>query len=300
MNNKVDIELRDFAKYNVRIINGEKFLPITNVLPITSANPQSLVFISLTAKNKEELLLKTAARSVICSFIPSDESAYSSKCLIITENPRLLFAQVVGSAIKKVAHSGIHPTAVVDEGATIAPNVSIGANAYIGKSQIGEGTTVHPNATIYDNVTIGRNCEIHSGAVIGSTGFGYVTDADNTPIPFPQLGGVVIGNFVDIGANTSIDRGALQDTVIGNYCKIDNNVHIAHNDIIGERTMICAGATLGGSVVVGSDCWLSANTTTLHKISIGNNAFVGIGSVIIRNVGEGARVFGNPATKIKF
>ena len=151
---------------------------------------------------------------------------------------------------------------------------------------------------LYDDVAIGSNCVIKEGAVIGGTGFGFEVDDEGNHFRFPQLGGVIIGNNVEIGANTCIDRGALSSTVIGDFTKIDNQCHIAHNNKIGRNCIITSGTQIAGSNVIGDNIWFGPNSTIKEWCDIESDSFVGIGSVVIRKVKTGARVFGVPADKI--
>lgn len=149
-------------------------------------------------------------------------------------------------------------------------------------------------------ITIGAGCNIHPTAFIalGSEGFGYYYDEDGIPYHRPHFGGVLIGNNVDIGAHSCIDRGMFSDTMIGDGCKIDNLVHIAHNCLIGDNAMIVAGAVICGSVVIGENCWIGAGARIIQKVTIGDGAVIGMGAVVLNNIGPGETWVGNPARKI--
>ncbi len=174
----------------------------------------------------------------------------------------------------------IHPAAVIEDGVTI-----------------GEGTVVGPNAVVRSGARIGRHCEIKSGAVIGDSGFGFERDRDNRPIRMVHLGGVRIGDHVEIGALATVVQGALADTVIEDHVKINDHVHIAHNCRIGEGTIIGGAAYLSGSIRVGRNCWIAPNSSIRQKLTIGEEAIVGIGAVVVRNVEARSTVYGNPARK---
>lgn len=178
----------------------------------------------------------------------------------------------------------IHPTARLGAGAVVENGV-----------EIGEGTRVGPNVVIRTGTRIGRFCEIKGGAVIGEPGFGFERDADERPLKMIHLGGVCIGDYVEIGALNTICRGALGETILADYVKTDDHVHIAHNCRIGEGTLITACAELSGSVIVGKKVWIAPNCSIAQKLRIGDGAFVGIGAVVLRDVEPGAKVFGNPA-----
>jgi UDP-3-O-[3-hydroxymyristoyl] glucosamine N-acyltransferase len=209
--------------------------------------------------------------------------------IFILENPRLAYALVAQVLFGKRTQSNltrktnntknqIHASAVIDSGATIGKNCIIGANVYI------SGNTV-----IGDYVDIGPNSSI------GASGFGYAKRDNGSWVEIPQVGRVVIGNNVRIGANVCIDRAAISETSIGEGVKIDNHVHIAHNCEIGENTVITAGVEISGGVKVGNNVWIGPQVSILEKITVEDDVFIGIGSVVIRNVQKSSRIAGNPA-----
>lgn len=178
----------------------------------------------------------------------------------------------------------------------VHPTVRIGAGAVIEEGVIiGEGTVIGPNAVLRRGTRVGRWCEIQSGAVIGDAGFGFERDAGNRPLRMIHLGGVRIGDHVQVGALTAVARGALEDTVLEDYVKINNLCHVAHNCRIGENTIIGACADLCGSVSVGRNAWIAPNCSIRQKLSIGEGAIVGMGAVVVKDVPPGAMVYGNPA-----
>ena len=186
--------------------------------------------------------------------------------MILTDNPHLLFCELVTSNLssrsgkffdtKKEKFSDLY------QKVTIAEHVSIGDNVVIGKN-----TIIYPNVTIYDNCVIGENVIIHSGAVIGSDGFGLIKNADSW-IKVPHIGNVILGNNVEIGANTAIDRGSIDSTKLCDNVKIDNLVHIAHNVRIGENTAIAACVGIAGSTSIGRNCTIGGGTGINGHINI--------------------------------
>jgi len=193
----------------------------------------------------------------------------------------------------------IDKTAIINPKAKIGSNVFIGPNTYIGDIEIGEGTIIYGNSYFYNNVKIGKNCVIHAGVIVGSDGFGFENDKKGEWLKFPQIGGVKIEDNVEIGSNSTIDKGTLNDTYIGNGVKIDNQCHIGHNVIIENNTIITAGVVIGGSTTIGRNCWIAPNVSIINGINIKENVFIGIGSVVVSNIKENSRIFGNPALNIE-
>lgn len=282
--------------FSGKIVNEGNFKFLTEVKPIDNATETSLVFIDKNAKNKDKLIADTQAVTIICDYIPIDDSTYKDKCLIIVNQPKLFFAKLINQQLKNVT-CGIHPSAVIDPRARIADNCYIGPHVCVGNVEIGENTFIHSNCSIYDNVIIGSNVIIDAGTVIGGAGFGFVRDEGGVPIPFPQLGKVIIEDDVEIGANVCIDRGALQNTIIRKGVKIDNLVHVGHNVEIDEYTYIIATTAIGGSTKIGKRCWI-APSRLLNKITIGDDVTIGYGAVVLKSVPSGATYMGNPAMNV--
>lgn len=184
----------------------------------------------------------------------------------------------------------IHPTAKIGKSVIIGNGCTIDKNVVIG-----DNTEIRNNVVITDGVKIGRHCLIRSNSVIGEEGFGFEYEENGTPIRIPHLGSVEIGDFVEIGNFTAIARGTINNTVIHSHVKIDNLVHIAHNCIIGEKSLIIACAEVSGGTIVGEKCWLGVGCSTMQKIKLGDNCLIGIGAVVIEDVPPGAVMAGNPA-----
>jgi len=179
----------------------------------------------------------------------------------------------------------------------------IGKNCSIGNQvTIMAGTEIHDNVVIRGRVVIGKRCLIKSGAVIGEKGFSFERDGDKL-IRVEHTGGVSIGSDVEIGSHTTVVQGTVYDTILEPQVKLDDHVHIAHNCFIGERTQISAGVILAGSTKVGRDCWLGLNATIRggfgQKTVIGDNAFIGVGAVVLHDVLPGDVMAGNPARVLR-
>jgi UDP-3-O-[3-hydroxymyristoyl] glucosamine N-acyltransferase len=224
-----------------------------------------------------------------------------SVTLLITGNPRLSFMRAVTNffAPSRPA-AGVHPTAVVSPTARLHPTCTVSAHCVIGSNcEIGERSIVYPNVTLYSDVTLGCDVIVHSGTVIGADGFGYQRNENGYLEKFLHLGGVVIEDDVEIGSNTSIDRGTLSDTIVRRGVRIDNHCHISHNVIIGRNTAVIAQSMIGGSVQVGDNCWVAPGAVVLNKVKIGARAIIGIGAVVMRDVHSGETVMGAPAVPAK-
>ena len=283
--------------FNGTIINEDKCRNDLTINALNDAIPTSLVFIDKNAKNKDKLIAETQACTVICDYEPDDKTIYIDKCLIVVNNPKLVFATLVNQQLSKFTPQ-VHPSAIIAASAKISEKCYIGPNVVVGENvEIGESTFIHSNCSIYDYVKIGCNVFIEAGCVIGAAGFGFVRDDDGIPIQFPQLGRVIIEDNVELGANVCIDRGALQDTVIRKGAKIDNLVHVSHNNEIGEYSYIVANTFIGGSTKIGKRCWI-APSNLLNKITIGDDVTVGFGAVVFNSVPSGATYMGTPAMDI--
>ena len=214
--------------------------------------------------------------------------------LIISENPRFDFIRCLEWLENNIGFekSKIPPL--------VHSSVKLGQNVVIENGvTIGEGTIIEHNAVIAEGSIIGKNCLIRANSSIGSDGFGYERDAYGTPIKFIHLGIVRIGDHVEVGACTCIAKGTLAETVIEDFVKIDNLVHIAHNCIIRKGAFVIACAEVSGGVEIGEESWIAPNSSITQKVTIGNKAMVGLGAVVTKSVGNDNVVAGNPARILK-
>ena len=292
-----------------RLLRDETVL-IRGVGPIEEAEEGELSFV---AHRKYRTFLKTTRASAV--IIPEDlADAFEGPCLV-SSNPYLTFQRAMrlfygpgvptGTGIHKTAVIGedvsvgsevfIGPYTVVEDGCQIGDRVFIGAGAFVGKgSQIGEATVIYPHVAIYPGMDIGRRVIIHSGAVIGSDGFGFAFDGTQYQ-KIPQVGRVVIEDNVEIGANTTVDRAALGVTRIEQGAKIDNLVQVAHNVTIGAHTVIAAQTGISGSTKIGKYVQVAGQVGFAGHIEVGDRARIAGQSGVTRSVPEGETMFGYPA-----
>lgn len=273
-------------------------IEVSTFSSLSNLQDNSVVFAKKYSKDYADALSK--AQKVL-AIVCEDYRDKITVPHIISPNPRLDYLRVISEFfVEKVIPAGIHSSATIEEGANIGKNVSIGAHCYIGpKVTIGDNTSILPNTSIFGKVTIGMGCYIKPGVVIGGPGFGFEYDENNIPIHFPHTGEVIIGDNVYIGANSTVDRAAIDATIIEDNVKIDNLVHVAHNCIIRRNTLLTAGTILSGGVIIGEKSWLSPNSTVHQKVKIGNNCTIGMGAVVLRKVKDETTVFGNPAYKVE-
>lgn len=311
--------LKEVAESLQARLIGDGSAEITGVASIHSASPNDLVFVE-DAKNLREALQSRAA-GVIAG--PPAAEAVSSKPLLICEQPRLAFARAARFLAPALRHkAGVHKTAIVDasarlgksvrvethavinEGVVIGDGSRIGAGCWIGSNaSLGVNCELAPHVTIYPGARLGNRVVVQAGAVLGSDGFGYVRDpATGRYEKFPQVGRLEIEDDVEIGANSTVDRGALEVTRIGRGTKIDNLVHVGHNVQIGEDVVIAAQTGLSGSAVLEDGVIVGGQVGIADHVRIEAGAILGAQSGIptkkvIR--GKGLVFWGTPARPIK-
>lgn len=235
---------------------------------------------------------------VICSRDINDKDYPFS--IIHSHNPKLSFIRVIEEFFAEKPPNRIHPQAIIDKDAKISTNVAIGANSIIGKDvEIGANTIIMRNVVISGKVRIGENCVIKDNSTIGSEAFNFERDEAGTPIHFPQLGEIIIGNFVWLGSNSTIERPPINETVIKDYVQIDDLVQVGHDCNIGQGTTVAAGTMLGGSVRVEENCTIFLNVSVKPGLTIGDNAVIGMGSAVIKDVAPNTTVAGNPARELE-
>jgi UDP-3-O-[3-hydroxymyristoyl] glucosamine N-acyltransferase len=258
---------------------------VVSVCNVSSAESQAMMFmkcaeINLSCKDAMVIAPAESKIDVTCAHLISARPRFDFMRALYLVDQSVGFLEADTAPV-------IHPTARVSVHASIANGVHIGAN-----------TVIEPYVYLHAGTRIGSNCLIRCGADIGGDGFGYERLDDGTPLKFVHLGGVLIGNHVEIGANSCVARGALSDTVIDDHAKIDNLVHIAHNCYVGRGAFVIAGAEVSGGVQIGAGAWIGPNAAIIQKVDIGAGATVGIGAVVTRSIPEQQTVAGSPAQEI--
>jgi UDP-3-O-[3-hydroxymyristoyl] glucosamine N-acyltransferase len=230
---------------------------------------------------------------------------FPDRTIIVAKNPKLAFAKAALQLLEEDSGDGgrgrIHATAVIEPDAVIGEQTQISAGCYVGKGvRIGRHCTLHPNVVIYPNTQIGNNVIIHAGAVIGADGFGYVKDGDRY-VKFPQVGCVIIEDDVEIGANTCIDRGSLETTVIRRGAKLDNLIQIAHNVEIGEHTVIAAQTGISGSATVGPQSIIGGQVGIGEHARLDPNTIIGGQGGVLngKHIRGGEILWGTPVRPLK-
>jgi UDP-3-O-[3-hydroxymyristoyl] glucosamine N-acyltransferase len=275
---------------------GDLARTVRRVTPLQDAGPESLTF----ARSIEKLFEQAdrlAGATVICPELPDKAAVPADLTLLVSKNPRLSFMRAAGRYFApQLPQAGIHPTAVIAPSAAIDPTAHIGALCYVGEgSSVGASSVLYPNVIVYDRVSIGARCLINSGTVIGADGFGYERNEAGELEKFPHLGGVIICDDAEIGSNTSIDRGSLGNTIIHPRARVDNLVHVAHNVQVGEDAAVIALTMLGGSVKLGDRSWIAPGAVLMNQVTVGPDAVVGLGAVVVKDVAPAQTVMGAPA-----
>ncbi len=318
-NNLMPQTLQSLAEFTATRLIGDGNLEITTVASIAQAQPGALVFV------QDEKHLEPALASSASAVIAGDFAASSAgrKPLLIATHPRLAFARA-GELLHppKTYAAGVHPTAVVHASARVAASAAIDAHAVIEahvvvgeRSHIGAGCCIgkgvvigddcdlYPRVVIYPGTTLGRRVVVHAGAVLGADGFGFVRDEQYGRYhKFPQIGELVIGDYVEIGANCTIDRGALEKTVIGPGTKLDNLIHIGHNVTVGANVVIAAQTGISGSVEIGDGAVVGGQVGIGDHATVEPGVILGSGSGVLSHKivrGKGLVFWGRPARPLR-
>ena len=279
---------------------GDAAVRVRQVAPLETAGPDELSF--LANRKYQKLLSTTRAAAVLLA----EDSAHATELpRIVCKNPYASYARIsalinpehrppagidmnaiVDAQAKVAATAAIGPGAVIEQGVRIGEHAVIGANCFIGRDAcIGAGTRLHANVTVYHECLIGERVILHSGVVIGADGFGMAMD-EGRWLKIPQIGRVVIGDDVEVGASTTIDRGALDDTVIEDGVKLDNQIQIGHNCHIGAHTAIAGCTGIAGSTRIGKYCMLGGNAMISGHLTIADHVVISGGTLVAKSILE--------------
>lgn len=292
----VVLSLSDIAARLGGDVLGDAETQIRQVATLASAGEGEIGFLAnLKYKNQ---LLTTKASAVI---VGPDFADALDLPRIVTRNPYAYYARLATLLNPRGAlTAGVHPNAAcaseVPASVSVGANVSIGVGVTLGDAvvihagcvigdgvSIGAGSVLYPNVTIYAGCSLGRNAILHSGVVIGADGFGFAPDQGQW-VKIPQIGRVVIGDDVEIGANTTVDRGALDDTLIGDGCKFDNQIQIGHNCVIGKHCVVAACAAIAGSVELKDNVIVGGAAMIAGHVTIASGAVISGGSLVMKNI----------------
>ena len=266
-------------------LHGDAGLAIEKLAPLETAGAGELSFLS-NPRYRQQLAGSKAA-CVIVAPAMKDE-ALARGCCIVADDPYLYFARLTQLWKKRHAKGGgprIHPSAVIHPEAVVDPTAQVGAHSVVERgARIGADTVLKSRVTVAEDCVIGERCVLHPGVVIGADGFGFAPDGEGGWEKIEQLGAVRIGNDVEIGANTCIDRGALGDTVVEDGVKMDNLIQVGHNCRIGRHTAIAACTGIAGSTTIGAHCTVGGAAMIVGHISIADHTFVSAGTFVSRSI----------------
>jgi len=285
---------------------------IDGVSSLDDGKPYTISY--LYSKKYEKFLESTQAAAIVVS----EESLLDKRDGLVVDDPRLAFVKILDFFSEKTDQFiGVHKTAQISSASNIGLNVNIGPNVVIGKnvivndnvsigansvidskSRIGSNSKIYSNVHLYQNSIIGSDCIIHSGVVIGADGYGFISIKDDH-IKIPQLGKVVIGNNVEIGANSTIDCGTIGDTKVGDMCKLDNGVQIAHNVSVGKGCLLTAHVTIAGSTKIGEFCAFGGQAGAVDNVTIGDRAIFACYTAVTKDLPGDKMYSGSPAREIK-
>jgi len=265
-------------------LHGDAALVISGLASLEDASPTQLSFLS-NPRYQQQLAASQAGCVVVAPLMKA--AAISRGACIVTDQPYLYFAKLT-QLWKRVrdqhTDAVIHPSAVIDTLADIHPTASIGALCVVERgARIGAGTVLKSRVTVGEDCVVGDRCILHSGVVIGADGFGFAPNAGAWE-KIEQLGAVRIGNDVEIGANTCIDRGALQDTIIEDGVKLDNLIQIGHNVRVGKHTAMAGCVGVAGSAVIGANCTIGGGAIVLGHLVLADNVNISAATVVTRSI----------------
>ena len=290
MSQTKEYTLSEIAEFTGSKIVGNKSSVVNNIATLQNATKESISF--LTNKKYQKYIKTTSANAVI---VATNFKIDNQKNYLVSEDPYLAYAKLTTLFKKPIFefdNPTIHPSAVISNRSQIGNDVSIGANVVIGPDCIiGNHVIIKANCSIVQDVVIGEYSVIHNGSVLGSDGFGYAPSKDGY-IKIEQLGKLVIGRDVEIGASCTIDRGALDNTEIHDGVKLDNQIQIAHNVVLGENSAIAASCAIAGSTIIGKNFQMGGLSGVLGHLSVCDDVTVGAHTLITKSINKSGNYIG--------
>nr|WP_233340428.1 DapH/DapD/GlmU-related protein [Haloprofundus sp. MHR1] len=270
-----ELRASDIASFLGASLDGDD-VPISGVESLYDAGPTDFAF---SRYDDPEKFARSDAGLLVCP----ESTPELDRALIRHSDPKLGFVKVAREFFADpIEETTIHPSAVVEDGAELGERCYVGAQAYVG-----------------DAVTLGDDCRIHAGTTLGEPGFGFTRDETDRPLRQPHLGEVVVGDNVEIGANSSVDRAAFSETVIGDGSVLSAQVHVAHQVVVGENVSMAYGVGISGSTEIGDRVVVHPHVSVAGHLTVGDDAELGIGSTVLDDVDAGTTVVGSPARPIR-
>lgn len=304
MMQKKQIELSELLAFLgnmvIRVEGSIMGVSIDNLADVEHTESSTLDWVNPVKENKQEIAESSKAKVILVDekVEYSQTIQDSQKVLIVTKDPKTALANVGNEFFVERQPHSIHPTALIDPSAKIGKNVNIGPYCIIGNCTIGDNTFIDSYVKIFDGVQIGESCVFRHGCIVGGESVAYQKDDEGNRFHFPQLGGLIIGHHVEVGINSQIDKGALSDTIVGDYVKLGSQCHISHNDKVCNNVVLTGGVILAGSVTIGENTWVSTRVIVNPGHSIGKDCFLSTASVINQDIPDGEMWAGSPAKRI--
>lgn len=291
-----------FRGSDVAKLTGGMLVGMDRVIsrPCTLRNPREggLAF----AKTQAHISTLPAEFSGSLTIIAPPEMShegFGNVSLVLVESPRYAFAKAIAEFFTSAPSPTIASTARISPESRVGAGTRIGEYAVVGRNcRIGKGTFISNHVVIADNVVVGDRCVIKSGSVVGEAGFGIVKDSAGNNYRMPHIGGVVIGDDVEIGSLSTICAGTIDPTIIDDFVKIDDHVHVGHNCLIRKNCIVTAGSIIGGSAVIHEDVWLGLNCAVMNGVEVGRGALVGLGAALLAGCEANVTLSAYPARQL--
>jgi len=286
------------AELDTHLVGSDRV--VTGMSPLADVGRDQLTFVVDVDKRRAEVSRALDVGAVVIAPLSAELEPRAPGALIAVDNPRAAFAVAVTAFFAPRVQPGVHPTAIIADDAQVHPTAYIGEYSVIRAGVvIEEGVEVRAHVVIHQGARIGAHSLIKSHAVVGEEGFGMEKDAEGNNLRIPHVGSVRLGRNVEIGNFTTVCSGTISPTIVGDYTKIDDHVHIAHNCRIGRNVIITACAEVSGSVVIEDDTWIGPNAAIIQGVVLGERSLLGIGAVAVKSIPSNEVQIGNPARRFR-